>query len=411
MRIVQKYGGTSLGDATRIQAVAQRIKTFYDEGHQIVVVVSARAGMTNELLERARAINPEPDRRELDVLLSIGEQENIALTTMALHALGVPAVSRTGAQAGILTDLAHTHARIVDIDASTIIPELEASSVVIVAGFQGVTPKGHTTTLGRGGSDLSAVALAAILEADMCQIYTDVDGVYTADPRRVPNARKITHIAYEEMLELAACGSRVMQARAVEFAQKYKVPFEVRSSFNHNSGTMIKDKIRSMEEVAVTGVALAPRQAKIIVSELPDQPGSAANVFQALGKASVIVDMIVQNIGHGGRANLTFTVDRESAGLAEKVASEAAQALGGGGANCTGEVAKLSVVGVGMRSHSGVAAKLFGALAKAGVNIQMISTSEIKIEVAIDVAVAEHALRIVHDAFELGDEPANQPDP
>lgn len=406
MRIVQKYGGTSVGDVPRIEAVAQRIKATYDKGHQVAVVVSARAGMTNELLKRARAVNPEPNERELDVLLSIGEQETIALMAMALHALGVPAVSCTGSQAGIRTDVAHTRARITDIEADALRPSLEARSVVVVAGFQGVTANGHTTTLGRGGSDLSAVALAAVLKADLCQIYTDVDGVYTADPRLVSHARKIPHIAYEEMLELAACGSRVMQARAVEFAQKYKVPFEVRSSFNHNAGTMVKDRVRSMEDVVVTGVALAPHQVKVTVSGLPDQPGSAAKVFQALGESDVIVDMIVQNIGHKGRANLTFTVDRDAATRAEKAARRAAEALGGGTAFCTGEVAKLSVVGVGMRSHSGVAATLFKALAEAGVNIQIIATSEIKIEVAIDADQAVRALRIVHAAFELGDDSA-----
>ena len=403
MLIVHKYGGTSLGDVERIKSVARRVKASYDQGNQIVVVVSARAGITNELIARAKAINPNPDKREMDMLLSVGEQETIALTAMALHSLGVPAVSRTGAQAGIRTDFTHTHARILDIDGGDILQQLQANRVVIVAGFQGITQEGHTTTLGRGGSDLSAIAMAAVLKADFCYIYTDVDGIYTADPRIVPNACKIDRITHEEILELASCGAQVLQARAVELAQKYKVPFEVRSSFNDNPGTIVQTEMNSLEAALVSGVAIDKNQAKITVSALPDKPGSASQVFQSLSQADIIVDMIVQNIGREGLANLTFTVNRENVTRAKEVVQQALHKLGGGQVAKTGDVAKLSVVGLGMRSHSGVAAILFGCLAKEGINIQMISTSEIKIEVAIDVPQAETALCKLHDAFGLGE--------
>lgn len=401
MLIVHKYGGTSLGDTERIKSVARRVKTSYDQGNHIVVVVSARAGITNELIARAKAINPNPDRREMDMLLSVGEQETIALTAMALHSLGVPAVSRTGAQAGIRTDLSHMRARILDIEGGDIRQQLQANRVVIVAGFQGITEEGHTTTLGRGGSDLSAIAIAAVLKADLCQIYTDVDGIYTADPRMVPNARKIDRISHEEILELASCGAQVLQARAVELAQKYNVPFEVRSSFNDNPGTIVQTEMNPIEAALVSGVAIDKNQAKITVSELPDKPGSAAQVFQALSQAGIVVDMIVQNIGREGLANLTFTVNREDVSHSKKVVQQALQKFGGGQVVKTGDVAKLSVVGLGMRSHAGVAGTLFDCLAKAEINIQMISTSEIKIEVAIDAEQAEKALCRLHDAFGL----------
>ncbi len=399
--IVQKYGGTSVGDVDRIKNVARRIKATRDAGNQVVVVVSARGGVTNELVARAREINPTPDDREMDMLLAVGEQETIALTAMALHSLGVPAVSRTGAQAGFRTDAAHTRARIVTISGGDIPAQLEAGKVVIVAGFQGHSETGEITTFGRGGSDLSAVALAASLKADLCQIFTDVDGVYTADPRIVSNARKINEISYEEMLELAALGSKVMQARSVEFAQKHNVVFEVRSSFNDNPGTIVKAEVPSMEDVVVRGVALDRNQAKITITDIPDRPGTAAKVFQALGEAGVIVDMIIQNISRGGTANITFTVSQDDVHRGKKVVEGALSEVGGGTVNHTGDIAKLSVVGVGMRSHAGVAAKLFAILAEGGVNIQMISTSEIKISVAIDVGNADKATQIVHDGFGL----------
>ncbi len=399
--IVQKYGGTSVKDVDRIQNVARRIKSFVDKGHQVVVVVSARGGVTNELVDRARQINPQPAEREMDMLLACGEQETIALTAMALHALGQPAVSRLGHQAGFVTDGEHTRARIIDITGGDIKERLALGEVVIVAGFQGQNDKGEITTLGRGGSDLSAVALAAGLGADLCQIFTDVEGVYTADPRVVPNARKINEISYEEMLELASMGSKVMQARSVEFAQKHGVVFEVRSSFNDQPGTIVKAEVPSMEDVVVSGVALDKNQAKITVSDLPDKPGMAARVFKALGEANVIVDMIVQNIGRGGAANLTFTVPKDdvhrATGTVEKAVAEHPEAK----VNYTGDIAKLSVVGVGMRSHAGVAATLFDILAKHSVNIQMISTSEIRISVAIELEDAAKAAQAVHDAFGL----------
>jgi aspartate kinase len=403
--IVQKYGGTSVGDVDRIRRVAQRVKATHDAGHQVVVVVSARSGVTNELIARARALHPDPDEREMDMLLVVGEQETIALTSIALHAEGVPAISRTGAQAGIVTDFSHTRARITTISGGDIPQRLAEGKVVIVAGFQGVSQDGQFTTLGRGGSDLSAIALAAALKADLCQIYTDVDGVYTADPRIVPDARKLEQISYEEMLELASAGSKVMQARAVEFAQKYNVMFEVRSSFNDQPGTLVKAEVPSMEDVVVSGVAVDKNQTKIVVTNLPDQPGVAAKVFQALGEGNVPVDMIIQNVGRGGRANLTFTVNKDDAQRARKVLDQAAEALGGVEVEIAGDVAKVSVVGVGMRSHAGVAANFFRCLAEKGINIQVISTSEIKISVAIDPSQADEAARAIHAAFGLAERP------
>ncbi|MGC6455775.1 MAG: aspartate kinase [Coraliomargaritaceae bacterium] len=398
--IVQKFGGTSVADVDRIRNVAERVKASHDAGNQVVVVVSARSGVTNELIGRAKALNPKPDDREMDMLLSVGEQETIALTAMALHSLGVPAVSRTGHQAGILTDPYHTRARITSISGGDIREQLSAGKVVILAGFQGHSPDGQITTLGRGGSDLSAIAIAAALKADLCQICTDVDGVYTADPRIVSSARKLDEIAYEEMLELASSGSKVMQNRAVEFARKFNVVFEVRSSFNNNPGTIVKEEAASMEDVVVSGVALDKNQARIVVSELPDQPGTAARLFQSIAKAGVSVDMIVQNIGRNGKANMTFTVPRDDVSRAQEGVISAFAAADGVQFESS-DIAKVSVVGVGMRSHSGVAATLFEALAEAKVNIQLVSTSEIKISVCIDPADAEQATRIVHSAFGL----------
>jgi aspartate kinase len=400
-RIVQKYGGTSVGDIDRIKHVATRVKETRGDGNEVVVVVSARSGVTNQLIERALAINPAPDDREMDMLLAVGEQETIALMAMALHALDVPAVSRTGSQAGIVTDPAHTRARIVKIDTQRIEDSLKKGEVVIVAGFQGTDGKENITTFGRGGSDLTAVALSAALKADLCQIYTDVDGVYTADPRVVADARKISEISYDEMLELASLGSKVMQARSVEFAKKFGVTFEVRSSFNKKPGTIVKKEVESMEDVVVRGIAVDKDQAKVMVSHVVDKPGSAARIFQALGDADVSVDMIVQNVGRNGVANLTFTVPRNDSQRAEQTVKDLLAREGGGEVEIFGSVAKVSVVGIGMRSHSGVAAILFSALAEAGVNIQLISTSEIKISVVIDLDVADKAAQTVHSAFNL----------
>jgi aspartate kinase len=399
-RIVQKYGGTSVKDLERIREVAKRIKQNRDAGDEVVVVVSARGGVTNRLVADAKALHAQPDEREMDMLLSIGEQETIALTTIALHAIGQPAVSRTGAQAGIVTDDFHTKARLVDISGGDIPARLGEGKVVIVAGFQGINAGGHVTTLGRGGSDLSAIALAAALKADLCQIYTDVDGVYTADPRVVPDARKLDEIAYEEMLELASLGSKVMQSRAVEFANKNNVPFEVRNSYNNNPGTLVKAEI-TLEDVVVRGVACDKNQTKVVVSELPDQPGAAARVFQSLSEAKVNVDMIVQNLGRDGVANLTFTVASDEAYKAENAVKACLAALGRGRVDMADRMAKVSVVGIGMRSHSGVASTMFTALAENGINIQLISTSEIKISVAVDLDKADEAVRVIHGAFEL----------
>ncbi|MDB6168589.1 MAG: aspartate kinase [Verrucomicrobia bacterium] len=399
-RIVQKYGGTSVGDVERIKKVAERIKATRDEGNELVVVVSARSGVTNELLARAKAVCEFPSERELDMLLATGEQETIALTAMALHGIGVDAVSYTGAQAGIFTDKVHTKAKIKTINAKPIVRDLENAKVVIVAGFQGINEEGQITTLGRGGSDLTAIALAAAVKADKCEIYTDVDGVYSADPRVVKNAQKVPEISYDEMLELASSGSKVMQTRSVEFAKKYNVVFEVRSSFNHNPGTIVKEEVAYMEKVVVRGVAVDKDQAKVVVSNIRDKPGSAAKVFRALADANVNVDMIVQNVGRQGVANLTFTVPQTETGRVAKVLEPVVAVIGGDVAVLE-HIAKLSVVGVGMKTHSGVAATLFQALADAGINIELISTSEIKISVVLDLERADEAARVVHTAFQL----------
>ena len=399
--IVQKYGGTSVGGVERIKKVAERIKTAHDEGHSLVIVVSARSGVTNELIARARELNAVPNTRELDMLLSIGEQETIALVAIALHAIQVPAVSYTGAQAGIITDLVHTKAKIRSIVPTALRADLKAGQVVIVAGFQGMNEHGQITTLGRGGSDLTAIALAAALQADKCEIYTDVDGVYTADPRVVKDARKLDEISYDEMLELSSQGSKVMQSRSVEFAKQYGVVFEVRSSFNHNPGTIVKEEVSYMEKVVVRGVAVDKDQAKVVISNLPDKPGSAAAVLRGLGEANINVDMIVQNVGQDGVASLTFTVPKEDAHSAVKVLPAVFAKLGGGEVAAYDNIAKLSVVGVGMRAHAGVAAALFTALAEKSINIELIATSEIKITVAIARDRAEEAQRTAHAVFKL----------
>ena len=403
--IVQKYGGTSVADLDKIRNVARRIKASHDNGDQVVVVVSARAGVTNRLIRDAKSLHAEPDGREMDLLLTVGEQETIALTAIALHALGVSAVSRTGAQAGIFTNSAHTKARIRKISGGDLRQQLDQGNVVIVAGFQGISEEGQVTTFGRNASDLTAVALAAALNAETCQIFTDVDGVFTADPRLIPEARKIEEISYDEMLELAGAGSRVVQSRAVEFAEKYGVELVVRSSFNNNPGTVVKEEVASMEDVAVRGVALEKDQAKVVLSNVPDIPGTAAKLFQVLTEDEINVDMIVQNIGRAGKANVTFTIAVEDTYRAERAVHRWIEEVGAKSkVSIIDQIAKVSVVGVGMRSHTGVAATMFTALAEAGVNIQLISTSEIKISVAIDLAKAEEACRVVHSAFQLARE-------
>jgi aspartate kinase len=402
--IVQKYGGTSVGNPDRIKNVAARVAKYRAQGDQVVVVVSAMSGVTDNLIKLAKEIMPLPSEREMDVLLATGEQQTIALTAIALHALNVPAVSLTGPQAGIVTDVVHTKAKIHNITPKKVHELLKQGNVVIVAGFQGETPEGQITTLGRGGSDLTAIALAAALKADLCQIYTDVDGVYTADPRIVPTAKKLQEISYDEMLELASLGAKVMQSRSVEFAKKFGVVFEVRSSLNENPGTIVKEETKSMEGVVVRGVSLDKNQAKITLVGVPDKPGVAARIFKALGDATVNVDMIVQNISHGtpdkvGTTDISFTADKPDLLKAQKVIDGLKKELGLRDVITAEKIGKLSIVGVGMKSHTGVAGKLFETLAKESVNIDMISTSEIKISVVIDLAKGEAAMKAVHAAF------------
>ena len=399
--IVQKYGGTSVGSVDRIQHVAAKIKEQWSQGNRMVVIVSARSGVTNDLIARAKTLMSLPDEREMDVLMAVGEQETAALTAMALHAIGVPAVSRTGAQAGIFTDNVFTRARITQITGGDLLERLEEGKVVVVAGFQGVTEKGEVTTLGRGGSDLTAIAVAASIKADLCQIFTDVDGVYTADPRIVLAARKLLELSYEEMLELASSGSKVMQSRSVEFAQKYNVPFEVRSSFNDQPGTIVKAINKTLEDVAIAGVALDRLQTRVTVSDLPDNPHAIAAIFDDLGEAGLSVDMIIKNLGQGGKSNLTFSVTTDQFVRVEKVVGQTLKKLGAGTVRSAGEISKLSIVGVGMISHPGVAGTLFKALASVGINSELITTSEIKVSVAIEPAKADAAVRAVHTAFGL----------
>jgi aspartate kinase len=400
--IVQKYGGTSVGNPERIKNVARRVNQHRTQGDQVVVVVSAMSGETDRLIKLAREIMPLPSEREMDMLLATGEQTTIALTAMALHSMNVPAVSLTGSQAGIVTDDVHTKAKIQTIKPKQVHALLDAGNVVIVAGFQGQTAAGHITTLGRGGSDLTAIALAAALEADLCQIYTDVDGVYTADPRIVPAARKLEEISYDEMLELASLGAKVMQSRSVEFAKKFGVIFEVRSSLNDNPGTLVKEETKNMEDVVIRGVSLDKNQAKVTLVAVPDQPGVAARIFKAIGEAAINVDMIVQNISHGSgkpATDLSFTLDKPDLLKTRKVIDALKAEIGFREAILDENIGKLSIVGVGMRSHSGVAAKMFETLANEGVNIDMISTSEIKISVVIELAKGEKAMKAVHAAF------------
>ncbi len=404
MLIVQKYGGTSVANTDRIKNVAARVAKYTAKGDQIVVVVSAMSGVTDNLIKLAKELMPLPNEREMDMLLATGEQTTIALTAISLHSIGLSAVSLTGAQAGIVTDGVHTKAKIQNITPKRIHELLNDGNVVIVAGFQGQTIEGQVTTLGRGGSDLTAIALAAALRADLCQIYTDVDGVYTADPRIVPGAKKLEEISYDEMLELASLGAKVMQSRSVEFAKKFGVIFEVRSSLNENPGTIVKEETKNMEDVVVRGVSLDKNQAKLTLVAVPDQPGVAARIFKAIGDANINVDMIVQNIGHGspnrvGSTDISFTVDKPDLLKARKVIDSLKKELAFGEVIATENIGKLSIVGVGMKSHSGVAGKLFETLAREGVNIDMISTSEIKVSVVVDLTKGEQAMKAVHEAF------------
>ncbi|EHQ07262.1 aspartate kinase [Leptonema illini] len=400
--VVQKYGGTSVGDTDRIKRVANRIKMYYDQGHDLVIVVSAMGHTTDQLVDMAAALNPNPKPREMDVLLSTGEQVSIALLAMALDHIGVPAISFTGGQVRILTDKKHSKARIQDIDTTRLKQSLGERKVCIVAGFQGVDEDENITTLGRGGSDLSAVALAAALEAKECEIYTDVDGVYTTDPNKVPSAKKIEHICYEEMLELARLGAGVLHSRSVEVASKYGVVIHVRSSFNNVEGTLVVPEDSIMEKVAVRGVTLKSDDARISVLDIPDRPGLAADLFNRLARADINVDMIVQSTGKDGRNTISFTVPATSVGVTREVSDSFLKEMGGGTIDVQENIATLSAVGIGMKSHSGVAGAMFEALAKNNINIEMISTSEIKITVVINKEDGRKALEAVHEAFELG---------
>ena len=402
---VRKFGGTSVGSVERIEAVAKKLAGFRAQGHDLVVVVSAMSGETNRLLSLSSAITDEPVARELDVLLSTGEQVTIALLSMALEVIGCPAKSYTGSQVKILTDQAHTKARILDIDEKNIREDLNLGNVVVVAGFQGVDSLGNITTLGRGGSDTTAVALAAALKADECQIYTDVDGVYTTDPRVVPTARRMEKITFEEMLEMASLGSKILQIRSVEFAGKYNVPLRVLSSFEDGPGTLITTEgDENMEQPVVSGVAFNRDEAKLTLVGVPDIPGIASKILRPISDQNIEVDMIVQNVGLDKKTDFTFTVHKNDYKRAKAVLQEVCGKLGADSATGDDQIAKVSIVGVGMRSHAGVATKMFEALSDEGINIQMISTSEIKISVVIDERYLELAVRSLHDAFQLGAE-------
>jgi len=400
--IVQKYGGTSVGSVERIRAVAEKVKSWHDRGNQVVVVVSAMSGETNRLIALAKEINPDPSPREMDVLLSTGEQVTIALLAMALHRLGVDARSYTGGQVHIRTDSAHSKARITDIDGTRVRADLEAGRVVVVAGFQGVDESGAITTLGRGGSDTTAVAMAAALKADECQIYTDVDGVYTTDPRVEPKARRLDRITFEEMLEMASSGSKVLQIRSVEFAGKYNVPLRVLSSFEEGEGTLITlEEDENVEQAKISGIAFSRDEAKLTIRGVPDHPGVAYQILGPIGEANIEVDMIVQNIGKDGTTDFTFTVHRNDLDRALEILKRTAEELGAREVEADDKIVKIALVGVGMRSHAGIASAMFKALADEQINIQMISTSEIKISVIVDEKYLELAVRTLHEVFHL----------
>ena len=406
--IVQKYGGTSVGDPDRIKNVARKVKAAVEGGDQLIVVVSAMSGETDRLTGLASQMQARPNLREMDVLLSTGEQVTISLLSMALHEMGCPAKSYTGSQVKILTDEEHTKARIKDIDAQRIRDDLDEGKVVIVAGFQGVNEKGCITTLGRGGSDTTAVALATALKADECQIYTDVDGVYTTDPRVVPNAKRLEKITFEEMLEMASLGSKVLQIRSVEFAGKYKVPLRVLSSFKEGPGTLITFEESEVEEPIVSGIAFNRDEAKLTVTRVPDTPGIAYKILGPVSEANIEVDMIIQNTGTDGHTDFTFTVHKRDYEKALEILEATAKALGAESVSGDDKIVKVSIVGVGMRSHAGVASTMFETFSKEGININMISTSEIKISVVIDEKYLELGVRALHTAFGLDAEQAIQ---
>jgi aspartate kinase len=411
--IVQKYGGTSMGSVDRIREVARRVARFARDGHELVIVPSAMAGETNRLLGLARSLSADPDPRELDVIASTGEQVSIGLLAIALQQLGLKARSYTGFQVRILTDAAHTKARILSIDDTNIRADLANGNVVVVAGFQGIDERGNITTLGRGGSDTTGVALAAALKADECQIYTDVDGVYTADPRIVPEARRLDKITFEEMLELASLGSKVLQIRSVEFAGKYQVKLRVLSSFTDvestDMGTLITFEEEDMEQAIISGIAFNRDEAKISVLGVPDKPGIAFAILSPVAEANIDVDMIIQNASIEGLTDFSFTVHRNEYKRAMQILeSKVKPAINAKGVVGDDRIAKVSLVGIGMRTHAGIASKMFGALAQEGVNIQMISTSEIKTSVVVDEKYMELAVRVLHRTFELEKDPAKE---
>lgn len=399
--IVQKYGGTSVGSIERIKEVAKKVIQYRNDGHDIVVVVSAMSGETNRLVALAKDINPNPRGRELDVLLSTGEQVTIALLSMALAEQGMPAQSYTGSQVRILTDDVHNKARIMEIDDAKMRGDLAQGKVVVVAGFQGCDEHGNITTLGRGGSDTTAVALAAALKADECQIYTDVDGVYTTDPRVVPEARRLDRITFEEMLEMASLGAKVLQIRSVEFASKYNVPLRVLSSFTEGGGTLITSEEQEMEQALISGIAFNRDEAKLTILGVPDQPGVAYKILGPIAKQNIEVDMIIQNTGHDATTDFTFTIHRNDYQSALKMLQQIASELNAREVNGDEHIAKISLVGVGMRSHAGIASSMFETLARENINISMISTSEIKISVVVDEKYLELGVRALHKAFNL----------
>ena len=402
MLIVQKYGGTSVGNPDRIKNVARRAVRTKQEGHDVVVVVSAMSGETDKLINLACQVSDNPDPREMDMLVSTGERVTIALLAMAIQSLGHQAQSFTGRQAGIVSDSVHTKARIEKISGDRVKKALREGKIAVVAGFQGITEQDDVSTLGRGGSDLTAVAVSAALKADFCDIYTDVDGVYTTDPNMVPQARKLDKISYDEMLELASLGAKVLQTRSVEFAKKYNVPVRVLSSFNDNPGTLVTKEDADMEKVVVSGVAYDKNQVKVTVQGVPDKPGVAATIFNTISDNNVVVDMIIQNIGEAGLTDMSFTVPKTDAKKILEVMKKVVAEIGAKSVNIKEDIAKISIVGVGMRSHSGVAAQMFSSLAKEGINIMMISTSEIKISCVIDAKYTELAVRVLHESFGLG---------
>jgi aspartate kinase len=399
--IVQKYGGTSVGNPERIMNVAKRVVRTREAGHEVVVVVSAMSGETDKLISLAHQVSDNPDPRELDMLVSTGERVTIALLAMAIQSLGHKAQSFTGRQAGIISDSVHTKARIEKISCERIRHSLNEGRIAVVAGFQGINEHSDVTTLGRGGSDLTAVAVAAALKADFCDIYTDVDGVYTTDPNMVPQARKLDKISYDEMLEMASLGAKVLQSRSVEFAKKYNVPLRVLSSFNDNPGTLVTKEDPDMENVVVSGVASDKNQVKVTVVGVPDKPGVAAKIFGEISNNTIIVDMIIQNIGEGGLTDLSFTVPKTDSKKVMEVMKKVVAEIGAKGVSLKEDIAKVSIIGVGMRSHSGVAAQMFSAFAKEGINIMMISTSEIKISCVIDAKYSELAVRVLHETFNM----------